>query len=94
MSDYGKRGHEGGGMGVGREDLSFEVSRLGRREGRCPAPLERIPMVSPGIIGCMQDAWWTQPRAASLSRQVRAASVAKNLFSQDRTCFSLLFAHL
>lgn len=31
----------------------------------------------PGIIGCIWDAWWTQPRAASLSRQVRAASIAK-----------------
>lgn len=53
----------GSWVGVGPGDLSFVVFRLLE---------EAVPFTpgkgsqGPGITECIQDAWWTQPRAASL----------------------------
>lgn len=56
-------------VGVGRETCLLWCSGL--KEGR-PSPLERSRIVL--HYGCLRDACWPQPRAASLSRQVRAGT--------------------
>lgn len=59
-------------VGVGRETCLLWC--LGLKEGR-PSPLERSRTVL--HYWCLQDAWWPQPRAASLCRQVRAGTQQK-----------------